>query len=200
MEKPFAPACERNREPILGQLKRLLKLSRQVLEISSGTGQHGVYFAEGLPHLIWQPTDLESEIKGIEMWAEESGLNNLNPPLVLDVNREDHWQELGGMGFDSLFTANSLHIMGEDEVEQLFFHLDILGADFNKMIIYGPFKYDGAFTTQSNEDFDQWLKARDPKSGVRDIEWICEMAADAGLVLMEDISMPANNQLLHFIK
>lgn len=174
--------------------------SQRVLEISSGTGQHGVYFATDLPHLVWQPTDLAGELAGIQLWVQEAGLKNLLGPLELDVNQESHWQALGDQGFDTLFTANSLHIMGENDVDQLFFHLDILGDGFQKLIIYGPFKYDGEFTTKSNEEFDQWLKNRDPKSGVRDIEWVCEMAAEAGLVLSEDVSMPANNQLLVFDK
>lgn len=174
--------------------------SQRVLEISSGTGQHGVYFATDLPPLGVATDGLGGGVGRHSAVGAGGRTQNLLGPLELDVNQESHWQALGDQGFDTLFTANSLHIMGENDVDQLFFHLDILGDGFQKLIIYGPFKYDGEFTTKSNEEFDQWLKNRDPKSGVRDIEWVCEMAAEAGLVLSEDVSMPANNQLLVFDK
>ena len=200
MEKPFAPACERNKDPILKQLSRLLKDTRHLLEVSSGTGQHGVHFAQTLAHLKWQPSDLENQLEGMKLWHSEAGLKNLLEPVELDVNDPQPWLELAEQEFDSVFTANSLHIFSEEEVIQFFARMVDLGPSLQRLAIYGPFKYDGEFTTPSNQEFDGWLKGRDPRSGVRDIEFICELAAELGMVLLEDISMPANNQLLSFIR
>ena len=164
---------------------------RRVLEIGSGTGQHAVYFAAALPRLTWQTTDVDANLPGIRLWLEESGLPNLPPPAALDVTGT--WP---ATRFDAVFTANTLHIMGWPEVQALFAALPtVLTADA-VLAAYGPFNYDGRFTSPSNATFDQWLKQRSPHSGIRDFSAVDELAHSIGFALVEDRPMPANNRTL----
>ncbi|KZN46545.1 DUF938 domain-containing protein [Pseudoalteromonas luteoviolacea] len=194
MTKPFSQACENNKDPILQKLAPFLFGATQVLEIGSGTGQHAVHFAQALPTLIWQTSDLRHNHGGIVSWCEEADLTNLRLPLELDLNIESWPLE----NIPVIYTANTLHIVSAKLVEQFFkgvaAHLAVTG----KLAIYGPFNYRGDFTSQSNAEFDAFLKMRDPKSGIRDFEWICELAQKAGLALVHDHAMPANNRLLLF--
>jgi cyclopropane fatty-acyl-phospholipid synthase-like methyltransferase len=191
--KPFAPACERNRDPILQQLKSIFADVKQVLEIGSGTGQHAVYFAQHLPHLIWQPSDCAPNIAGIACWREESALGNVAPPLELDVDQLWPVQQV-----PALFSANTLHIMSWLQVQQFFAgvarHLMLQG----ELVVYGPFNYQGCYTSESNAQFDRWLKTQSPNSAIRDFEAVNALAAGAGLDLVDDHTMPANNRLLHW--
>lgn len=192
MNKPFSQACENNKQPILQIIQTVFHQSTVVWEIGSGTGQHACYFAENLPHLIWQPTDRVENRLGIDLWVEEAGLSNLCKSLALNVV-DEQWpcQEI-----DALFTANTLHIMSWQEIECLFSGLAKYLTDKAVVCIYGPFNYQGNYTSTSNEQFDQWLKARDPKSGIRDFEAIEVLAKAANLITRNDFTMPANNRLL----
>jgi SAM-dependent methyltransferase len=195
LEKPFAPACERNREPILAVLRAHFADRRRVLEIGSGTGQHAVHFAAALPHLTWQASDRAANLPGIRTWLDEAALANTPPPIELDV--AGAWP---AGPFDAIFTANTLHIMGWDEVECLFAALPrVLGGDA-AVAIYGPFNYGGRFTSDSNAAFDARLRAEDPRQGIRDFEAVEALARDAGLGLVADHAMPANNRTLVFAK
>ncbi len=190
--KPFSEACEQNKAPILEVLRRELGGCRNVLEIGSGTGQHAVHFAHGLPHLRWQTSDLPQTHDGIHAWLDEADLTNVEPPLVLDVAHGPWPAER----YDAVFTANTAHIMGWREVRSLFAGLDgVLNPD-GLFILYGPVNYSGAYTSASNARFDQWLKARDPRSGIRDFEAMNELATAGGLRLAADYPMPANNRTL----
>jgi cyclopropane fatty-acyl-phospholipid synthase-like methyltransferase len=189
--KPYAEACERNRDPILAVLKRHFADRRRVLEISSGTGQHAVYFAAALPQLIWQPSDLEPSLPGIRLWRAEAHLPNLLPPITLDVRGT--WPS---EHYDAVFMANALHIMGWDEVRAMFAALPNVLAGDCVLAVYGPFNYNGAFTSPSNAAFDAWLKQRSPHSGIRDFAAVDELAQSVGLTLVEDCAMPANNRTL----
>jgi cyclopropane fatty-acyl-phospholipid synthase-like methyltransferase len=189
--KPYADACDRNREPILGVLRQHFADRRQVLEIGSGTGQHAVHFAAALPQLIWQTSDVESNLSGIRMWLEESGLSNLPSPITLDVT--GRWPD---GRFDAVFTANTLHIMGWPEVRALFAALPRVLAPDAVLAVYGPFNYDGRFTSPSNAAFDEWLKHRSAHSGIRDFAAVDELARSIGFALVEDRAMPANNRAL----
>jgi cyclopropane fatty-acyl-phospholipid synthase-like methyltransferase len=190
-EKPFAPACERNQQPIANVLKRVFREVNQVLEIGSGTGQHAVYFASEMPWLQWQPTDVENNIAGIQAWVDDTALPNLLSPLVLDVN--NNWPE---SRYDALFTANSLHIMSWNSVKNFMQNaaqrLDLNGY----LVIYGPFNYGGNYTSTSNAQFNQWLKQQSEDSAIRNFEDIQELAECYALKLFEDIEMPANNRIL----
>jgi len=189
--RPYSDACERNREPILEVLRRHFADRRHVLEIGSGTGQHAVHFAAALPHLVWQTSELEPNLAGIRLWLEESSLPNLPAPLALDVTGA--WPD---GRFDAVFTANTLHIMSWPDVRTLFVALPkVLTADA-MLAVYGPFNYNGRFTSPSNASFDEWLKQRSPHSGIRDFAAVDELARSIGFALAEDRPMPANNRTL----
>ena len=190
-EKPCAPACERNREPILAVLHAHFADRRKVLEIGSGTGQHAVHFAAAMPWLSWQCSDRAEYLPGIRLWLDEAGLPNTPEPIELDVTGE--WPP---RRFDTVFSANTLHIMGWAAVERFFAGIDaVLEAD-GALAVYGPFNYGGDYTSDSNREFDAWLKARDPRSGIRDFEAVDTLARAAGLALVDDVAMPANNRTL----
>ena len=191
-EKPNAPSCERNRDPILAVLKEHFADRRHVLEIGSGTGQHAVYFGAALPHLQWQTSDRAENHEGIRAWIADAALANVRAPLSLDV-AHDRWP---AARFDSAFSANTLHIMAWPEVEATFAGLGgALQADA-RLVVYGPFNYGGRYTSASNADFDQWLKARGAHMGIRDFEAVDALARAIGLRLIADVEMPANNRSL----
>ncbi len=195
LNKPFSQACENNKQPILTVLREAFAEVPFALEIGSGTGQHAVHFAANLPHLVWQPSDQRDYLEGIAAWCDEARLSNLRHPLELDV-----YQPWPISSTPAVFSANTVHIMHWSGVEALFAGLGrVLDAN-GVFCLYGPFNYEGRYTSDSNADFDQWLKARDPGSGIRDIEAIVKLAETAKLSLREDHTMPANNRLLEFVK
>jgi SAM-dependent methyltransferase len=190
--KPYAEACQRNRAPILDVLKWAFAATRDVLEIGSGTGQHAVYFATHLSHLVWHTSGLPDEHPGIEAWIEEARLPNVLRPLALDVN-DPVWPI---EAVDAVFSANTLHIMSWRAVENMFDGIARVLRPGGMVCIYGPFNYGGRHTAPSNARFDEWLKARDPLSGIRDFERVDGLARDARLTLARDCAMPANNRSL----
>ena len=191
-DKPFSESCVQNREPILAVLREVFKDHRNLLEIGSGTGQHAVYFGAELPDLRWQTADVLAHHAGIRLWLDEAALPNVLPPIALDVN-QTAWRN---GRYDAVFSANTLHIMSWPEVALFFEGVgDVLEPD-GVLAIYGPFNYDGRFTSESNARFDGWLKSRDPASGVRDFEAVDALARAQGLALQQDIAMPANNRTL----
>ncbi|WP_018509262.1 DUF938 domain-containing protein [Thiobacillus thioparus] len=192
IDKPFSESCVQNRDPILAILRTLFTDRRHVLEIGSGTGQHAVYFAADLPHLVWQTADVPQHHPGIQAWLEEAALPNVLPPLALDVN-DTAWRS---GRYDAVFSANTLHIMGWPEVEKFFAGVGMVLEAGGILAVYGPFNYGGRYTSESNARFDAWLKARDPASGVRDFEAVDALARAHDLVLQQDIAMPANNRTL----
>ena len=189
MEKPHSPACERNREPILGVLREYFSDRRNVLEIGSGTGQHAVHFAAALPQLIWQSSDRAENLPGIRAWLDEAALPNTPVPLELDVGGS--WPS---GPYDAVFSANTLHIMAWPEVQRLFARLPAITTDDARLTIYGPFNYRGRYSSESNAAFDEWLKARGAHMAIRDAEAIDTLALAAGFRLLDDIAMPANNR------
>lgn len=192
MNRPHAPACDRNSAPILAELESLLAECMNVLEIGSGTGQHAIYFAGALPHLTWHTSDLSESHDGIRAWLADAELDNVRPPLSFDVMRDD-WP---GLEVDAVFTANSLHIMSWDAAQELISKSgDNLKKD-GRLIVYGPFNYQGTYSSDSNAQFDQWLKQRDPLSAIRHFEEVDRHAQEAGMQLLCDTAMPANNRLI----
>ncbi|MFO1507206.1 MAG: DUF938 domain-containing protein [Lysobacterales bacterium] len=187
--KPFAAACERNREPILAVLREFFADRRRVLELGSGTGQHAVHFAAAMPHLVWQASDRPEHLPGIRAWLDDAALPNTPPPLALDVTGP--WP---AGPFDAVYSANTLHIMAWPEVEALFAALPAVTTPDAKLAIYGPFNTGGRFTSASNAAFDAELKARAPHMGIRDTAEVDALAAKAGFKLVDDIAMPANNR------
>jgi SAM-dependent methyltransferase len=197
--KPYAESSEVNKAPILAVLKEIFAERKRVLEIASGTGQHAVYFGRELPHLIWQPSELPQNLPGIQAWLDEAQLPNVLAPLALDVN-DAHWDVNDARwpvtAVDAIFNANTVHIISWPEVERLFAHIARVIAPGGCVCLYGPYNYDGKFTSESNARFDVWLKSRDPVSGVRDFEAVNRLAASHGLELLRDIAMPSNNRML----
>ena len=190
--KPFAPACERNRDPILAVLRAHFSDRSEVLEIGSGTGQHAVHFAAAMPKLVWQTSDVAENLPGIRAWLAEAKLANTPPPFELDVTADD-WP---AKRYDAIFSANTLHIMSWPEVERLFRAIGHFASDDAKLAIYGPFNYGGAYTSASNAAFDESLKERAPHMGLRDMQAVDALARNAGFALIDDVPMPANNHML----
>ena len=192
MTYSISAAAERNKAPILAILSHAFAHSRRVLEIGSGTGQHAVHFAAHLPHLAWQPTDRSEYLEDLQARIAREGPSNLRPALELDV-RALPWQV---EPVDAVFTANTLHIMSWSAVEDLFRGVGAALLAPAVLCIYGPFRYNGQYTSASNAEFDRYLQARDPDSGIRDFTDVNTLSSQQGLHLLADHSMPANNQLL----
>lgn len=191
---PFSQACENNQEPILAVLRQALADRRHVLEVGSGTGQHSVYFAPRLPHLVWQTSDLAGNHAGIRAWHAAHPAPNLRAPLLLDL-AGSAWP---AGAFDAVFSANTAHIVAWPLVQRLF---ALAGGQLpggGVLALYGPFNYGGRFTSDSNRAFDAWLRQRDAASGVRHFEDIVALGTEHGLALEADHAMPANNRLLVF--
>ena len=199
MNKPFSQACENNKRPILNILSKVFSQNKHVIEIGSGTGQHAVFFGQHLAHLTWQTSDLPVNHQGINLWLDETALSNVQKPIVIDLNKA--WpMPVNNPQVDGLYTANTLHIISWPLVVKFFEGIAQNLAPKAMVCIYGPFKYQGKYTSESNANFDLWLKDRDIDSGIRDMEAILLLANSAGLTLINDHVMPANNQLLVFSK
>lgn len=194
--KTYSEACEQNKQPILQVLQDVFKDTKSVLEIGSGTGQHAVYFAEHLRHLDWQPSDLAPNIPSIQARLDEAALPNLHHALTLNVE-EQLWQVTA---CEAIFSANTLHIMSWEMVEQFFNGVGRYLGSNGKLLVYGPFSYQGQHISASNAKFDQYLKQRDPLSGVRDFEGLNTLAKDNDLEFIQDYAMPANNRTLFWQK
>lgn len=197
MEKANAPSCERNKGPILEVLKNIVnqigKEQVSVFEIGSGTGQHACYFTSQLEQLVWTTADLEENHAGIKAWIAENP-ERIKGPLVFSAGDN----EIPKSKFDIVFSANTLHIMGWKSCKTLFKQLGKSLETKSVVLFYGPFNYRGEFTSDSNRDFDKWLKNRDPKMGIRAFEDVTNNMAKNGFFLNEDIEMPANNRILVF--
>lgn len=190
--KPFSEACEENKAPILAVIQPLLQDCDAVLEIGSGTGQHAVHFAAQMPHLRWHTSDVHEHHAGIQCWLNESNLPNTRNPLPLDV-MHDPWPALN---VQAVYSANTVHIMGWEAVEALFAGVGKLLPNSGLFLLYGPFNYNGQYTSESNARFDQWLQMRDSHSGIRDFSALNRLAEQAGMHLQQDYTMPVNNRLL----
>jgi cyclopropane fatty-acyl-phospholipid synthase-like methyltransferase len=192
MAKPFSQACENNKQPILEVLSRWLKQPARVLEIGSGTGQHAVYFSQQLPHIQWQPSDLPENIGGIQQWLDEARLDNVAVPLALDV-LEKRWPV---DKVDGIFSSNTVHIMGWEIVTRFLTVLPGYLQPDGLFFLYGPFNYNGHYTSESNARFDLWLAQQNPVSAIRDFEKVNALLELGGMVLQEDNAMPVNNRLV----
>jgi cyclopropane fatty-acyl-phospholipid synthase-like methyltransferase len=193
---PFSEACERNKDPILEVLRVAFAQRMQVLEIGSGTGQHAVHFAAHLPHLTWHPTEQLAFLADLASRIKLEGTRNLRAPTVLDV-KQSIWPL---RSVDAIFSANTLHIMGWAQVEAMFRGIEAVLSAHGVVCIYGPFRYAGRYTADSNCDFDLMLKERDPWSGLRDLTDVGALAERHALRLRIDHDMPANNRLLEFTR
>jgi len=190
--KEFSEACERNKDAIFAVIEPLLKDKKSLLEIGSGTGQHAVYFAEKMNHLCWQTSDRLENHPSINTWIDDSHIDNVETPIDLDV-LEYHWSQ---SNFDAAFSANTAHIMPWRAVEAMFEGVANSLNEEGLFFLYGPFNYNGQFTSESNKNFESWLKSVDPERGIRDFEAVIKLAKSCGIKLVDDIEMPANNRIL----
>ncbi len=190
--KPYSESCTQNQDVILKQLKTLCPIPANVLEIGSGTGQHAVYFAKQMPHLNWYTSDRAEYHTGIKQWLDEAQLSNTHYPIELNVAQKS-WPDLN---IDIIFSANTAHIMSKVEVESFF---DGVGKQLKNnglFILYGPFNDNGKYTSESNARFDIWLKQQNPNSSIKDFRFLNLLAQQSKLELIQQINMPANNQIL----
>jgi len=187
----YSEACARNQEPIRQVLSEWIRDPGLLLEIGSGSGQHALYLGGAFPQLRWQPTDVAQWLPALRQNLCPRPANVLEP-LELDLT---HWPWPVTQA-NMLFTANTLHIVDWPSVEALLRGAGKILSPAGLMLIYGPFRYRNSYTSDSNASFDLWLKQRDPASGIRDFEALESLAATAGLALVQDYAMPANNQLL----
>jgi SAM-dependent methyltransferase len=195
--RQHAPSAERNREPILAVLERVLPATGTVLEIASGTGQHAIHFAAALPHLVWQPSDLDDEARAsIAAWTAQSGLANVRPPLALDV-RDASW---GIEAAAAIVCINMIHISPWASAQALIGGAGRLLGPGGVLFLYGPYRRGGAHTAPTNAAFDEQLQRRNPAWGVRDMEDVVALADAAGFDADEPVEMPANNFSLVFRK
>lgn len=192
---PFAPACERNKQPILEVLQQVLPQSGLVLEIGSGTGQHVVHFSRRLPLLLWQPSEQAENLPGLQKRLDLEAEANVLPAFVLDVAAS--WPELT---CQAVISSNTAHIMSWPEVVCMFRGVSGLLKPGGVFCLYGPFNEDGHFTSSSNQHFDQSLKARSPLMGLRDVLELEKLAQSSHMQLEQKFNMPANNQILVFCK
>jgi cyclopropane fatty-acyl-phospholipid synthase-like methyltransferase len=188
----LSEACERNKGPILEILGTEFPASHSVLEVGSGTGQHAVHFAAHLPHLSWQPSEVGEQLAPLAERIRLQGTSNLRAPIALDVS--DHpWRTAR---VDAVFSANTLHIMAWSAVQAFVRGVGGCLTAPGVLCVYGPFRFQGQYTSDSNAEFDAYLKARDPVSGIRDFEALEALARAEGLVFAADHAMPANNRTL----
>lgn len=194
--KQFAPACERNKDAILAVLRDALPATGTVLEIGSGSGLHAAYFAQHLPQLVWQPSDRAESLASIAAWAAEAEAPNLRAPVELDLFAPQ-WPLSQA---DAIVCINTIHIVAWRAVENLFATAGRALVPGGVLYVYGPYRYVDEPLAASNIEFDRWLQARDPQSGIRDFAAVNALAAAAGLALVGDVPMPANNRSIWWRK
>ena len=192
----FSSAAERNQRPILDQLQVLLPQKGTVLEIGSGTGQHTVFFSQNLPGLLWQPSDREMNLAGLEAFFSAEGNDRILPVLKLDVTC-DPWP---GCSYQAAYSANTAHIMPWDAVVAMFAGVSAHLAPGARFCLYGPFNIDNCFTSESNAQFDARLRSEDPHMGIRDMAAVESLAKLHQMHLEHQLAMPANNFILVFRK
>jgi hypothetical protein len=191
------PATQRNREPILAVLARVLPPAGIVLEVASGSGEHAAYFAARLPAIVWQPSDRDPTLlASIAAHACASGAPNIRPPVRLDVG-DDPWP-VGAAG--AVVAINMLHVAPWSACLALLQGAAQVLSAGGPLVLYGPFMSGGRHTAPSNDAFDRSLRGQDPSWGVRDLEAVAEAAETASLVLDEAVAMPANNFSVIFRK
>jgi len=200
VDKPFAESCVRNQSAILGAIRPYLTASEmEVLEIGSGTGQHAVHIASALANVVWQPSDLRPSLSGIQAWVEGASLGNLYQPLLLDVNDCPRFLA-SDKRYDAVFTANTIHYVSKETSSSLISVAANMLKPQGLLFVYGAFNQAGSYTSDGNRRLDEWLRSRDPMSGLKDVSWLEQAARLEGFELIEQLQMPANNLLFVFCK
>lgn len=187
----FSQACENNKGPIGEVLKQCFAGCKRVLEVGSGTGQHALHFAALLPQLVWQASERHAHMAALQARHAAYPRSNLPPPIALDAAMSP-WPN----GFDGIFSANTLHIMPWEQGIAFFKNAANACASGAKVAVYGPFNYNGTYTSESNHHFDLMLRQRNAAQGIRGFEQVNDTASAVGLHMLEDYPMPANNRLI----
>ncbi len=200
-EKKYAPATQRNREPILEVLLRVLPTEGNILEIASGTGEHAVFFAPHFAPRLWIPSEYEPILKdSVIAWQQETSVDNLHPPLDIDA-RDSYWAiEDLDMGVKAIVNINMIHISPWQSCLGLLAGARRILPSGGILYLYGPFKRNGEHTAPSNVSFDEALRDRSKQWGVRNLEDVAKIAKSSGLDLQEVVPMPANNFSVVFSK
>lgn len=188
----YSAAADRNKDPILEVLKEYIHGEKRLLEIGTGTAQHAVHFAKHFKQLMWVTSDVAENHAVISAALKKENLKNLYGPSKLKIGEDDFPRG----SFDYVYTANTLHIMSWKECKTLFKLLGKRLREGSLVFFYGPFKYRGDFTSESNKEFDAMLKERDIRSGIRNFEDVNNNMTEHGFKLLDDHDMPANNRLL----
>jgi Protein of unknown function (DUF938) len=189
----YAPATDRNREPILAILRQVLPPTGTILEISSGTGEHGVFMAPQLAPRHWLPSDPNPDARlSIAAWQQSAPCDNIYPPIDLDAS-SDQWLVESKEPITAIVNINMIHIAPKDAYLGLFAGAQRLLPIDGILYLYGPFKQGGIHTAPSNADFDQSLRSQNPAWGIRDLEEITAVAHSHNLELQQVYQMPANN-------
>lgn len=197
----YAPATTRNRDFILEVLKSHHPGGGTLLEIASGTGEHAVHMADHFEQAFWQPSDIESEkIESIDAWRTASGARQVLPAIHYNVLSDDMQSLHIPAPLKVVMAANLIHIAPWAVAEALIAKAGNTLAQGGTLFLYGPFKRDGVHTAASNESFDLSLKSRDTSWGVRDLEAVATLAAEAGFKAPDILEMPANNLSVIFKK
>ncbi|MBT3980383.1 MAG: DUF938 domain-containing protein [Bacteriovoracaceae bacterium] len=197
MNKPFAPSCERNKDAILKILKQYITSDdHRLLEVGSGSGQHAVHFAPEFKDLQWVTSDVKSNHDGIKQWLKSARIPNIHGPLDFELGVDEFPRQI----FNLVFTANTFHILSWKQDKSLMKMFGNRLREGSQVFIYGPFNYDGKYTSKSNEDFDMWLKDQDSKSAIRNFEDVNSCMVKNGFKLTADHEMPANNRMLVYTR
>jgi hypothetical protein len=196
-DRLVSPSAERNKRPIAEILMRVLPAQGEVLEVSSGTGQHVLHFAQAIPHIRWQPTERDANsLKSIESWLRHTPASNVNAPLRLDVY-DAIWPARDA---EAVVCINMIHIAPPSAAEALLLGAGNVLAPGGIMFLYGPFRRQGRHASPSNKAFDEQLKAGNPEWGVRNLEDVVRLAGNVGLEIEHTHDMPANNLSVVFRK
>ncbi|HEY9706086.1 MAG TPA: DUF938 domain-containing protein [Allocoleopsis sp.] len=199
--RKYAPACERNKTPILEVLKRVLPNSGTILEIASGTGQHAVFFASQLPGIKWQPSDINHEaIASINSWIEHEQLTNIYPPISLNIENYLTEEKPALNNIVAMVCINMIHISPWTACVQLMKVANKILSEGGILYLYGPYKRNNEHTAPSNESFDQSLRMQNAEWGVRNLEDVILVAKGENMLLEEIVEMPANNLSVVFKK
>ena len=197
MDKPHSTSCDKNQDAILEVLKKIITHDpAKLLEIGTGTAQHAVHMAPVFPNLEWVTSDLEKNHEGIKMWLKDYKIPNIHGPQLYEVGVD----KIPYQKFDYIFSANTLHIMSWKEVKTMIKQISPSIHEGSQVIFYGPFNYDGKFTSESNEKFDAFLKGRDAKGGIRNFEDVKATMEKYEMDFTQEFDMPSNNKILLFTK
>ena len=202
MTRPFAQSADNNKAFILSVLRQYLVSGDRVLEIGSGTGQHAAWFSGQLDEVCWQPSDVIENHEAIKQWIMDIEPSKCRQPVLLDVDRADHWYEISrlGMPFSACYSANTAHIMAWNQVKNMFSGVAGLLDPGGVFFLYGPFNRNDEFTSPGNAKFHDYLQSVDPVQGIRNDQEVFEFANSVDLCAIADHDMPSNNRILVFQK